>query len=82
MNVGELKKILEGMDDDVRILIPLDVSSGFTGEFFSPCGEESGEITMGMMPDMSDEEDCFLLVPHGFFQIDDENDNDFIPELN
>lgn len=81
MNVGQLKQLLEGVDDDVEILIPFDASM-FDGLFYSPCIDESGEgdsITSDFNETGMASEKSFLLLPHGFFdEIVDEVD----PELN
>lgn len=92
MTVGELKILLEGVDDNTEILIPLNAGDGFDGMFFSPCIEDSGASDVGI--DDLDEEDeaemkllgivdtsqpTFLLVPRGFFEeIEDEID----PQMN
>jgi len=83
MTVGELKELLEGLDDEMEVLIPLD-SFVYDGKFMSPCIEESGVVQLDN-PDniLSPSETTFLLVPCGFFDdIDDEFDNEIIPELN
>lgn len=81
MTVKELKQILNEVPDDMQVLVPLNAAEGFTGEFFSPCIEESGEIGMGT-EDLSEEEikerellnkppaieKSFTLVPCGFYE--------------
>lgn len=91
MTVGELKNLLEGVDDNTEVLIPLNAGDGFDGMFFSPCAEESGIGEMGIVD--GDEEDLvemellgkktteqeFLLVPHGFFEIEED---EIDPQMN
>ena len=91
MTVGELKVLLEGADDSAQVLIPLNAGDGFDGAFFTPCIEESGMGEVGIVD--GDEEDLqemellgkeiskpeFLLVPHGFFEIEEDEIN---PKLN
>lgn len=88
MTVGELKELLEGIDDNVEVLIPLDkeVADGF---FYSPCFETSGEIEVNVdgLEDLDFiTEKSFVLVPCGFFGglVDDfdEMDEEINPELN
>jgi hypothetical protein len=81
MTVGELKILLEGVDDDTQVLVPMEPIEGFTGAFFSPCMEESKELEMGT-EDLDEEEinerellnkplehkPAFVLVPCGFFE--------------
>ena len=81
MTVKDLKELLAGMPDEMQVLCPLDAGDGFTGHFFSPCIEESGEAEFGL-DDLDDEdvmeqellgkpprtEKSFALVPCGFFQ--------------
>lgn len=78
MNVGELKALLEGVDDNLQILIP--VTHEFDGRFYSPCKIESGKSTCGLDSELTEEdieemellnkpipeEDCFLLLPCSF----------------
>lgn len=80
MTVKELKQLLEGLDENMDVVIPLQPMEGFTGAFFSPCMQESGQIEMGI-EDLSEEdlaeyqllnkeiphEPSFALVPCGFF---------------
>jgi hypothetical protein len=87
MTVKELKKLLRKMPDDMKVLIPLDASEGFTGMFFTPCKRESGEIEVGF-EDLSEEEiierellnnppeteKSFMLVPCGFFEEQEEEE--------
>lgn len=81
MTVKDLRQLLEGVDDDMQVVIPLEPTEGFTGAFFSPCLHESGEIEMGT-EDLSEEdiaehellnkpvpaEPSFALVPCGFYE--------------
>ncbi len=78
MTVGELRSKIEGVDDNVPVLIP--VSQEFDGVFYSPCSVDSGVSQMGTEPDITDEEidelkllnkpipeePALLLVPCGF----------------
>jgi hypothetical protein len=41
MKVKDLKKLLENVPDEMKVLIP--VTQEFDGAFYSPCIEESGE---------------------------------------
>lgn len=66
MTVKELKDKLEGLDDEIRVVIPQD-SQLFDGFFYSPCVEESGKSEMGVNENLKTEETMFLLVPCGFF---------------
>lgn len=80
MTVKDLKEMLRDAPDEMQVLIPLNAGEGFTGEFFSPCVEESGEIDMGT-EDLAEEEikerellnkppvteRSFALVPCGFY---------------
>lgn len=91
MNVKDLKEMLATLPDEMQVLIPLNAGAGFTGEFFSPCLEESGDADLGT-EDISEEdakeydllnkplpsEKSFILVPCGFFQ---EHEGP-LPELN
>lgn len=83
MTVKQLRKLLEGVDDNVPVLIP--VNREFDGRFYRPCSEESGIAAMGMGVPLEEEdykeaellgklqeEDAFLLVPCGF---DEEKDH-------
>ena len=82
MNAGKLKELLKDVPDDMQVLIPL--SNEFTGEFYSPCSEDSGSLEMGLIPDEEDEKEAellgkkitdksFVLVPCGFFEEKDHN---------
>jgi len=85
MTVKELKQLLEGVDDNIDVLIP--TSEEFNGIFFSPCLVESGISKMGIVDSIEElsepidevlssligeEKDEFILVPCGFF---DEKDH-------
>ena len=78
MTVAQLKKLLEGVDENVQVLIP--VSHEFDGAFYSTCSEDGGLSQMGTDPDLTEEdikemellnkpvpeEPAFLLIPCGF----------------
>lgn len=77
MKVGELRKKLEGVDDNMKVLIPF--SHEFDGAFYSPCSVDSGVSAMGienlteedekemqLLNKPIPEEDAFLLIPCGF----------------
>jgi len=88
MTVGDLKILLEDMDDHVEVLIPVNMDEA-DGLFYSPCVEMSGEIEANVdgLEDLEFiTEKSFLLVPCGFFGelIDDfdEMDEEINPELN
>lgn len=81
MTVGELRKKLEGLDDNMKVLIP--VSQEFDGAFYSPCSESSGKTVMGTDSEITeeeaeeasssntiliDEETNFVLFPCGYFE--------------
>jgi len=84
MKVKDLRELLEGVDDEVDVLMPYDMSE-FTGMFLHPCVEDSGISELGT-EDLDDEdfaelellnkkppsEKSFILVPCGFFE---EHDN-------
>lgn len=90
MTVKQLRELLEGHPDEMQVLIPGNAIEGFTGEFFSPCTEDSGEIEMGL-EDLTDEEieerkllnqeiktdKSFVLVPCGFY-----TEHEVHPQLN
>ena len=83
MNVGQLKKMLDGVPDDMMVCIPF--SHEFDGAFYSPCINDSGVSQMGTDLEMTEEEyeeklllnqpipevDVFLLVPCGFTEPDE-----------
>lgn len=77
MVVGDLRQMIEGVDDEMQVLIPL--TQEFDGVFYSPCIMESGVTEMGGDEDVSpdDVEELalvdklemrkeFCLVPCGF----------------
>jgi hypothetical protein len=80
MTVKQLRKKLEGIDDNMKVLIPL--TQEFDGAFYSPCSVDSGVSAMGTGEYLSEEEakemellnkpipeeDSFLLIPCGFFE--------------
>lgn len=83
MNVGQLRSLLEGLSDDIQVLIPM--SSEFDGMFYTPCMADSGVSKM-MLDDVSEEdirerellgqpigdEDTFCLVPCGYYEEHDD----------
>ena len=85
MTVGELKVLIDGADDNLKILIP--VSNEFDGFFYSPCKVESGVSKVGIGEELTEEdveemellnkpipqEDCFLLLPCGFSEEKDKS---------
>ena len=67
MTVGELKLLLELVDDDLLVLMP--ANGEYDGHFISPCMNESGIVELGDDEDNEDDfEPSFLLVPHEFFE--------------
>ena len=80
MKVKDLKRMLEGVDDEIDVLIPMDMGC-FDGMFLHPCIEESGvaDLEEAMLLNKATYIKSFLLVPCGFF---DEDIDDFNPELN
>ena len=86
MNVGQLKKLLEGVPNDVKVLIPF--SHEFDGIFYSPCNVDSGMCKVSTDPDLEPEdieemqllnkplpeEDAFMLVPCGFAEEDEDGE--------
>ncbi len=82
MTVNDLRKLIEGADGDLQVLIP--INQEFDGAFYSPCIKESGITTMGL-GDLSEEdikemkllnkpipeEKSLLLVPCGFSEEQD-----------
>ncbi|RYD96839.1 MAG: hypothetical protein EOP50_06255 [Sphingobacteriales bacterium] len=54
MNVGQLRKMIEGVDDSTPVLIPL--SHEFDGRFYSPCAVESGMTEMASDNELSVED--------------------------
>ena len=78
MTVKQLREKLEGVDGDMKVLIPF--SQEFDGAFYSPCSVGSGVSAMGTDPNLTEEdikemellnkpipeEDSFLLIPCGF----------------
>ncbi len=82
MTVRDLKKMTEGVDDDMPVLISL--TGEFDGVFVAPCMEESGVSELGIFENEEDEKEAellnkpvseksFLLVRCGFFQPDHVN---------
>jgi len=69
MTVGDLKKLMKGVKDDVEVLIPM--SEDFDGMFTSPCIGESGLQQLGIDEETEETVPAFLLAPHGFFEIDE-----------
>jgi hypothetical protein len=89
MNIGELRKLIEGVDDNILVLVPRTME--FDGAFYSPCSHDSGKTKMGTDPNVTEEdvkemqllgkpvpeEDAFLLIPCGFG-----DDKDHTHEMN
>ena len=71
MTVRELKELLEGADDDMLVLLPVDMAC-FDGYFQCPCVHESGLARLCVDEKTGEEKTDFVLVPCGFF--DDEHD--------
>lgn len=67
MKVSDLRKLLEGAEDDMLVLIPVD-NEYFDGCFQSPCMESSGVAELGIDEDSDETEKAFIFVPHGFFE--------------
>lgn len=76
MNVGDLKKLIKDLPDDIQVLAPLRAADGFTGEFFSPCIKESCAAELGTEEDDETNDDIInppktekslVLVPCHFF---------------
>lgn len=78
MNVKQLKKLIKGLPDDMDVLIP--TSEIFDGYWYTPCAGESGINEMEFDEDSDERVPTFILVPHGFF--DEEEEGGVIPELN
>jgi len=76
MTVKDLRNMLEGVSDDMDVLIPM--TGEFDGYFKHPCIEESGVSELGVNENLGTTAESFILVPCGFF---DEN-HDVSPELN
>lgn len=80
MTVKKLKEKLEGIDENMKVLIPF--SPEFDGAFYTPCSVDSGISAMGTDPHVEEEdidemkilnkpipeEEIFLLVPCGFYE--------------
>jgi hypothetical protein len=86
MTVGKLKQLLEGVDDNLVVYIP--VTQEFDGHFYSPCEQDSGESEFGGDETMTDEElaaaenlgtlefkKVFLLIPCNFHEEKDHSHN-------
>lgn len=81
MTVGDLRKLTNGLPDEMDVLIPMNAGEGFDGCWLRPCLEESGVSELGF-EDIDEEEakerellnnppkteKTFCLVPCGFFQ--------------
>ncbi len=90
MNIKQLKQLLEGLDDDMVVLIP--TSHEFDGIFYTPCSQDSGVSQMGTAINLEEEdikemellnkeipsEDTFLLIPCGFFDMDNQFDDNHL----
>lgn len=66
MKVKDLKKLLEGVDDEMDVFIPMNPE--FDGYFQHPCIAETGVTGLGVSE--TKEEPAFVIVPHGFFDVD------------
>lgn len=80
MTIGNLKALIEDLDDSTPVLIPF--SQEFDGVFYSPCLVDSGVCAIGPDADLSEEDveemillnkpiaelDTFILVPAGFYE--------------
>lgn len=86
MKVKDLKELLalgcEGLTDEefdnLDVLMPL--TDIFDGYWKHPCPAETGVAEMGFGEGGKEDGMAFCIVPHGFF--DEEEDDDFSPELN
>jgi hypothetical protein len=77
MTVGEFRELSKDVADDVTLLIPLYAGNGFDGMFYTPCTEESGMADVDahyMDDDETMGEEQFLLLPCGFFEINEQKD--------
>lgn len=85
MTIKKLKELISELPDDMKVLVPTYPTEGFTGHFFSPCDQDSGESEIGGDESMTEEEietaanlgtlqseKVFLLLPCGF---DEEKDH-------
>lgn len=67
MKVKDLRQLLEGLDEDMDVLIPM--TDTFDGYWKHPCLEESGPAELGMTEEeYGPTETSFVLVPCGFFE--------------
>jgi len=66
MKVKDLRKLMDGVDDEMDVLIPL--THEFDGYFKHPCIEESGVAELGVNENLGTTEKSFVLVPCGFFE--------------
>jgi hypothetical protein len=78
MTIKQLRNLLEGLDENMMVLIP--ASHEFDGVFYSPCPEDSGVSQIGTDATLDEEdikemellskpipsEECFMLIPCGF----------------
>lgn len=78
MTVKELKHLLEGVDENVTVLIP--ETNHFNGAFYQPCLYDSGIIEMGE-DEHSIEEPAFVLCPCGFYD-QEQHDHEKPEQLN
>lgn len=72
MTVAELKNLLEGVADDMEVVIPMNPE--FDGFFQGPCSYESGVGELAV-PEATD---FFIIVPCGFF----DKEHGVNPQLN
>lgn len=84
MTIGQLEEMINNKPKHLsweewkttEVLIPMN--DMFDGLFFSPCEHESGYAELPT-DDENEKPDTFILVPCGFFDIDEDEVN---PELN
>lgn len=76
MKIKELKEMIDGLDDEMEVMIPLPFKDDTL--LISPCMDESGQMELTM--DNGEEEMAFCLVCEGFF--DDLDFEIFDPTLN
>jgi hypothetical protein len=69
MTVKDLKELLETLPDDMQVLVPIHPMESFTGEWFSPCIEESQVTEMGLDEEGDETEKSFTIVPCGYYNV-------------
>ena len=70
MTVKQLREKLEGVPDEMLVLIP--VSDHFDGFFYTPCTAESGVSEMEINENLGIADESFVLCRHGFIDDDPE----------